>query len=432
MDRSPIADYSLRSRAVNHQKGRKPPRLFLRKDLLDVGQVVLMQGNELKSSVIAMATEGRFSHAALVIAQDGFLQLFDSLDIGVGIMFMSATATGEIDREFVELVEIAGVSSLAVYRHPLIRDIDPAKIASATESLIATYSGKQYSRHERLPGTLQRLRPLTPVIAPVFRAFDRRRFPESVYGPFCSELVMLFFEKLGLHVFNDRTSADKVAPSYLARSRLVEVKGAAVAEHEVADLVSYRDVEQIHDHRKSDVSLRTALAQVQEANNSLTEQSLKMQRDVRHSMEAHVQAALIRWQQAEGALNALIPEAQGVKGGLYLRLISSILAKYGNAILSLKQFMSIAPDKNMHQNIQKALRPLGIAARSSGRTALLNFLLEIRTSKDWLVANPSALSPSDEEKYRRSMRTGLQNYKKSRKKYLEMIKYISRSQQVSD
>ena len=415
------------AKPVNKQIGP-----FLRFDRLAAGDVVLMRGNGLGSSLIAIGSAGEFSHAAIILSRKGELILFDSLVNGVGEMSLFAGVRGLVETEWVAFVELSGTSTFAVFRHPLIRSVSALKMQQVSDRLVDEYSGKQYSRHERLPGAIRRLKFVEPLLRPIFRAFDRRSHPEGAYGPFCSELTVFFFERLGLHLFEDRTTANRVAPNDLVNSRLIEVEGAVVAKAAITQLtwigVDSGLREGSRRWRGMIVQARTSLAEVEDLNERLGEIKRGIEETNRNKAEILVQGAMINWQRHKEQFLSLESECLAAGKPIYARIFSNIRIRYEHHINSLHVFSEIQPGERSAQNVLEAIVGVNRTSECSLKLSQIGMLLNIRKLSDFLNRYRQNLSHLDRWKLKRSWNREIRRYKSVRRMCLHECERIRASE----
>lgn len=216
------------------------PRLVLRLDLLEPGDVLLMRGEGDESAAIAKFSGGEFSHAALWIDPLTTLESDGGL---IGPKHARCFGTAKYDGEPVALGEIVGAPlACEVYRHPGTRALSVEQFAGALEAEMHASYGKDYSEYYRLiatanlPGWPALSKYLVPLAAEVTRAYERRFSRDKIHGPFCSELVARVFRHLGLPLFNQDRPAEQVSPNDLGRSALHRVEGAVIDTSRLQDI----------------------------------------------------------------------------------------------------------------------------------------------------------------------------------------------------
>jgi hypothetical protein len=220
------------------------PRLVLRLDLLEPGDVLLMRGEGGQSTAIAGFSGGDFSHAALWINPLTSLESDGESDGGlIGPKHTRCFGTARQDGQPVALGEIVGAPlACEVYRHPGIKDLSVEQFAAALEAEMHASYGKDYSEYYRLvaianlPGWPALSKYLVPLATEVTRACERRFSRDKIHGPFCSELVARFFRHLGLPLFNEDRPAEQISPNDLGRSALDRVEGAVVDTSRLQDI----------------------------------------------------------------------------------------------------------------------------------------------------------------------------------------------------
>jgi hypothetical protein len=203
------------------------PPFLLRTDMVQPGDVVLMLGSEKKSGAIASFSGGRYSHAALCITSD---MIFES-DGGI------------IDRKLLQIVGWATMGGLqvrlgavpgrpnqfALYRHPRMSEISEARFRQVLLEEMSDSYGKDYSEMFRLAPLAQTAPAIKAALDFYYRMEHKLRYAENVPGPFCSELVARFYDRLGLPLFSQPTRPELVSPNHLAASNLERIEDAVAA-----------------------------------------------------------------------------------------------------------------------------------------------------------------------------------------------------------
>ena len=215
---------------------------LVRRDKLRPGDVLLSRGRSPHSALIATATRGGYSHAALWVPvsteHHDVLYLIESDSVGVGPTYPQLM-TVEYGHTVESAYSVPGNPSQAlVLRHPDMARIEVGAMLEALGSLTEQEFGKSYSRLSRLPFAA---RDLDPVIRRAASAIagvaDSLQPPTTQYGPFCSELVVRFFERLGLQVMVGPVPPEEISPNALGsqQSLLVVVDDAVINPSDVPD-----------------------------------------------------------------------------------------------------------------------------------------------------------------------------------------------------
>jgi hypothetical protein len=207
---------------------------------LKPGDVVLVRSVGWESTLIARASGGDYSHAALVCEDN---ELFEADDEGAGFTHLS-DVLAKVNESCVSWARLRhDCDRLIVLRHPQLSSRYPdgggpagLLVKEAVRKAAQSYFGGPYSKMERLaeasrlPEALAGLRPLLAWLLRV--GTETRDINSPLPGVFCSELVALVFQKeLGLPLFAEDRPPVTISPNDLTpdKSLLVAVPGAVVS-----------------------------------------------------------------------------------------------------------------------------------------------------------------------------------------------------------
>lgn len=205
---------------------------MLRTDVVRPGDVLLSHGGGAFSKAIATATEGPFSHAAFVI---NAALTFESDKGVIGHRLLRPLGFGKAGDEVVRLAEVPGEPSyFAIFRHPRIAEISSEQFAKVVEEVMSDNYGLDYSQLQRLVPLGTFAAGLDVLVAHFARLLDHFK-QDAIHGPFCSELVTRFYERLGLPLFTGNHRPSEVSPNDLSRSALNVVPEAVIASKDVRD-----------------------------------------------------------------------------------------------------------------------------------------------------------------------------------------------------
>jgi hypothetical protein len=197
-------------------------RVYLVERSLRPGDVILMNGGEKSSRIISFFDGGPYSHAALYIGEG---KIYQADDNGVADALLPFVRV-KIGEEVVQWRYLESYKGQAlVLRHPVLESIDTAEVRAALEAIRAKYMYDPYSKFHRLAGPLRWPWPLRWIAGRVLKLMwsDKAERARRIEGVFCSELVALFFETLGLNIFPDRLDAVNVGPNDFVTSNLNHV-----------------------------------------------------------------------------------------------------------------------------------------------------------------------------------------------------------------
>lgn len=231
----PFADRHLSAVALRE---RSP---LLRLGEIRPGDVLLTRGRKAHSAVIAAATGGNFSHAAIWLPMKDFYsgyQLAESDGKGVGWTPLHLFS-GNLDGKHTENVAgiLGGAVRAVVLRHPALETIPSADLQDASARLHDRAFYRSYTNFMRLPAAARLSGGQLLIAQSLFALADRRRDPSRRPGTFCSEFVAMFFQELGIPVLKTDLQPEQVSPNDLAGqdSLLCPVKRAVVRASEISD-----------------------------------------------------------------------------------------------------------------------------------------------------------------------------------------------------
>jgi hypothetical protein len=210
---------------------------ILRNQVLQPGDVLLTRGQGFKSAVVARATGGSHSHAAIWLPDDGLplLNLYESDGQGVGPTHLQHVHVKDGPQQEIGYLLPGEPGRFALWRHPGLGALPLAEVLRATTELKDLACFRRYARLHRLSNTLlgdslqrRALRVTARLALPLI---DPRADEPGHEGIFCSELVGLFFQMLNLPLFDGHLAPERISPNHLAGegSQLREVPNAFFA-----------------------------------------------------------------------------------------------------------------------------------------------------------------------------------------------------------
>lgn len=205
-----------------------PTKKYVRADLLRPADVILSSESGKGGKSLARLSGGRYSHASLVTGPN---LRFESLLDGVGFSQVLIAKCECQEQEVRLLQDISDFGCVEVLRHPDLKTAARNQLAARVRGIVATYLGLQYPNFE----SLSKAAPdnLLPrwVLQRMLAIADVLRQENIVNpGPFCSMLISLAFEQLGVDLFDDSRPADTVNPNDLCGSRLVPLDNLICTE----------------------------------------------------------------------------------------------------------------------------------------------------------------------------------------------------------
>lgn len=188
---------------------------FLRLDMLQRGDVVLLREADWISRGIAKATRGRYAHAALVY--EGGLW-FESQADGIGFTWRPPSAVeadiGSKAGGF--LLDVSKYAEVDVFRHPGWKALSQERKVVPEEKLeacVLELFGREYAPWDVVVSVAGR----RPVLGLMARIADVLRSGMKFDpGPFCSALVAVVYEEAGIDPFRRPTNSWETSPSDLA------------------------------------------------------------------------------------------------------------------------------------------------------------------------------------------------------------------------
>ena len=226
-----------------------PDKLFLVGRAVRPGDVLLTLGVEKFSKVVSKFTQGPFSHAAILGMRRPYsLILFEALDDGIGETPIALSRIEKRGRRFEKLYALRDTRAAILLRHPklaALSDLEADNIGFIIIKIVDPYLGMRYPTLYKLADALPADHPLKLLYhrfgSPLKSAFP----PKDFEGPFCSALVSLVYQKLGIELFSHSRSHETISPNDFLKSELKQVPDAitgADASDGMPDLVKLRTV----------------------------------------------------------------------------------------------------------------------------------------------------------------------------------------------
>ena len=205
------------------------------------GDVLLLRGSGFSSTGIAKATGGTYSHA-MIILPVGLHDMWIAAEadhFGVGTTpMMPFTFSDPLTNKFISAVSIPNRPlAFQLYRHPKIEQISEDVLIAAANRLESREFYLSYSKLHRLIAPAPAAERLKVIAKTLVALIEKAVEKEKNYGTFCSELVAIFFENLGISLFDLPRPPELVSPNDLSdgKSHLIPVNDAFVELAEVAD-----------------------------------------------------------------------------------------------------------------------------------------------------------------------------------------------------
>jgi hypothetical protein len=250
------------------QSGADNHALYLLVNRLRTGDVILSQGGEKESDLIATITGGPYSHAALFYrpSHGDLGSLFESLDDGIGFRPFPASALKKVERDMRETRMFVDVSlirkqpyrAFAVFRHPKFGGKNT--VARVFRNALEPFWYREYPRAEQLAAAASLPKYLTWFISRLLASYDDE--PKTRPGPFCSQLIVAVYERLGVRLFGDDRDCFSVSPNDLAGSQLRECRdvwGTPNSRFDDDLKAKERFMKMWQDHEEKYVSVREAV-----------------------------------------------------------------------------------------------------------------------------------------------------------------------------
>jgi hypothetical protein len=209
---------------LNSSSEQTSSRCLVRSDLLQVGDVILTRGADIASTLIAKWTAGEFSHAALCIERGMILESDGTIIRHKLLLHFGFVKINDALKNVSQLPD--NPSKAAVYRHPEIETVRD-QLTEAVRLLMEGDLGKNYSELFRLVALLNLDHSVSSILTSLSRALEKK-METNVPGPFCSELIAKFYQRLNLQLFDDQRPPERVSPNDLASSRLCPVSDVVV------------------------------------------------------------------------------------------------------------------------------------------------------------------------------------------------------------
>lgn len=191
---------------------------YLRCDLLQPADVILTRSRRKPSGVVAAATRGPYSHAAIVVDNS---HKFEALDDGLGFTPLELARCELKDGELRLLADVSEYPAILVLRHPSLENGCPADLGARVRDTVVAYLADQYPNLDALRFTVVESALGSTLIGAALRLANTFRHEKVLLpGPFCSMLVALVYEALDLPLFESKRNPRTVSPNALLRSKL--------------------------------------------------------------------------------------------------------------------------------------------------------------------------------------------------------------------
>jgi hypothetical protein len=208
--------------------------LYLVSQRVQPGDVLLTGGRARFSLAIERLTGGPFSHAALL---ESHLRLYEALLDGIGPTNLPVGRIEGNEEELLYLRPLVGHTALLL-RHPALAQLaygDRMKLLQVIGEVMHPYVGMRYPTLYKLANALPPRNPLRLFYDTFQRQLQSALPPQDLEGPFCSAMVALVFDKLGLSLLGRGESVDALNPNGLLHSGLHIVEGAIVVANDAED-----------------------------------------------------------------------------------------------------------------------------------------------------------------------------------------------------
>lgn len=203
--------------------GRMP---LLDVDALRPGDVLLLRGRKSHSKLIAKQTGGRFSHAAIWMPtgvediNTPILAEADSAGVGftpllpMGIHYKADV--GASMKPMRTVYSIPGrATEYVLLRHPEMSGVGWDRLRSASEALQRAVFYRTYSAYPRLLEAANLPASTAMLATALTKLAERARRDKGTRGAFCSELVAMYFARLGLELFPFEKRPEQISPNDL-------------------------------------------------------------------------------------------------------------------------------------------------------------------------------------------------------------------------
>lgn len=203
--------------------------LYLNRQILRPGDVLLTRGAAKFSGWIARLSAGPFSHAA-VVANSGLL--FESDDVGVGYTFLPAGLIEGTGKSMRLLSALIDVRAAVVLRHPVLARSDKQDVENDLIEALYPSLGLEYPKWADLASAF----PGGPAIGFLGKLLLRIKDwheGQKVWnpGPFCSQLVSASLTSIlpkPHQLFKRQRAHQTVGPNTLLKSTLQPLKDGIV------------------------------------------------------------------------------------------------------------------------------------------------------------------------------------------------------------
>lgn len=236
-----------------------------------------------------------------------------------------------------------------LWRHPEIGTIPKDRLETVAFEMMEHYWGMQYSYYSRLVPLARGPRILKPfywVYAKVRDIWERSQVP----GPFCSELVAQFYQRLPLELFVHSREPCKVSPNHFPNSKLQKVSDAIVRRADLANFVVSKPND--HGHSESIVKILDGLGQnmcdqriATKKFDELVEQGEEIRQYICDYIEQSVSA---RFEFERQQIGKLLDTAKPVATPTLVRWISQLVSNFRFVTVEWTSFRKNRPDDTRH------------------------------------------------------------------------------------
>lgn len=179
-------------------------------DVLRAGDVILSRYPTEESQLLADATGGPFSHASLWIATGC---LIEADGYGVGETFLHADAMSR-KSGIVSVYRLPRpVVDVEVRRLDDLSKVSEEALEEALQQMRLLHLYRDYSEVKRLFPLVNWSPTTSDQLTRMFTKWEAAADKDAIPGAFCSELVALYFNALGLQPFNPARNPDSVSPN---------------------------------------------------------------------------------------------------------------------------------------------------------------------------------------------------------------------------
>lgn len=215
------------------EKMKEIKSIYLKNKNIETGDILLTMGSGLNSKFIALSSNSKFSHAALLVKDDDIVSVIESDRNGVYPRNYTLSSGRPLEGSRLEFYTKlpSDVSHAIVLRHRDIGKISKPKIDRALERLEENDLHKRYSKLERLVDISTYPKIAKELIKKTISLTSKsKKNKDYIYGSFCSEVVAIFYSYINLNISSKKQLAHMISPGDISieKDLLIDVSNLVI------------------------------------------------------------------------------------------------------------------------------------------------------------------------------------------------------------